>query len=75
MSVVPIVPKETNEDFRNGFNFAVIAIHDVLKNKEGYILEKLDSLLTSITYMIDRGIWWGDLKQVVILKGEENVGT
>lgn len=66
MSEIGIVMRETNEDFREGFTFAVKAIHDVFKNREGYTLEKLDSLLTSITEMIDKGIWWNDVKQVIL---------
>lgn len=61
----PIVMRETTPDFRDGFNFAVRAIHDVFKHQEDYTLEKLDELLTSINELIDKGSWWPDIKKVI----------
>ncbi len=58
--------KETTPDFRDGFNFAVKAIHDVFKGNDEYTIEKLDDLLTSIVMLIDKGAWWPEIKKVII---------
>lgn len=65
-----IVMRETSPDFREGFNFAVRAIHDVFKNQEGYTLVKLDELLSSIVTLIDNDSWWPDIKKIII-RGSE----
>lgn len=60
-----IVMKDATPDFKEGFNFAVKAIHDVFKHNNEYSLEQLDDLLTSINTLIDKGVWWPDIKKVI----------
>lgn len=60
-----IVFREVSKEFQDGFNFAVKAIQDIYKHREGYTLEKLDETLSSIITLIDNGCWWPDIKKVI----------
>jgi hypothetical protein len=59
-----ITIRDVSPDFREGFNFAVRAIHDMYKDREGYTLENLDETLSSIIILIDKGFWWPNIKSV-----------
>lgn len=55
-----IVMSETSKEFREGFEFCIVCIRDMVKNKENYSVEKLNNMLESIIDMIDKGVYWYD---------------
>lgn len=61
-----IVMRETSPDFRQGFEFAVKAIHDMIKDRENYTLDLLNQTLSSILTLIENGVWWPDIKKVIL---------
>jgi hypothetical protein len=61
-----IIIREDTSDFKEGFNFAVKAIHDMIQGREDYTLEKLNETLTTIITLIDNGVWWPGIKKVII---------
>lgn len=63
---MPIIMRETTQEFRNGFEFCTKAIYDLTKNREGYTLDKLNETLSSMVELMKNNAYWPDIKHVIL---------